>query len=166
MNEGRGLYVPPGKRQVCRWAHGRINRKHAYTVHRGLDQQPECVSSDARIQLSTDLLSAQQNKIYPGWPIPQTQLPPRRPQLTQPWPASFSGPGAHWLQLELSRSRQLAGLQPSEKRDSCSLCTKKGKVCVASGFPEKCSHRMAQLCGLAPDAVLGGCPLVATTHLS
>lgn len=65
-----------------------------------------------------------------------------------------------------SRSRQLAGLQPSEKRDSCSLCTKKGKVCVASGFPEKCSHRMAQLCGLAPDAVLGGCPLVATTHLS
>lgn len=124
------------------------------------------VSSDARIQLSLSLLDAQQNKIYSDWPIPQTQLPPQRPQLTHPGPASLPRPCAHWLQQELSRSRQLAGLQPSEKRDSSSLSTKKGKVCVASGFPEKCSHRMAQLCGLAPNAVLGGRPLVATMHLS
>jgi hypothetical protein len=124
------------------------------------------VSSDARIQLSMDLLNAQHYKIYPGWPVPQAQLPPRRPQLTQPWPAGLTGPCAHWLRLELSRSRQLAGLQPSEKRDSSSLSTKKRQVCVASGFPEKCSHRMAQLCGLAPNAVLGGRPLVATMHLS
>lgn len=102
----------------------------------------------------------------PGWPIPQAQPPSQGPQLTQPWPASLTGPHADWLQLELSRSRQLAGLQPSEERDSSSLSTKKGKVCAASGFPEKCSHRMAQLCGLAPNAVLGGRPLVATMHLS
>lgn len=98
--------------------------------------------------------------LFPGTP------PFRRPQLTQPWPANLPRTCAHWLQLELSRSQHLAGPQAPEKRDSSSLSTKKGKVCVASGFPEKYSHRMVQLCGLAPSTTLGGRPLVAAMHLS
>lgn len=108
-------------------------RQETYTVFTRAWTNNLSVSSDAMIQLSMSLLSAQQNKIYSGWPTPQAQLPPRRPQLTQPWPASLTGPCAHWLQLELSRSRQLAGLQPSEKRDSSSLSTK-GKHVWHPGF--------------------------------
>lgn len=95
-----------GKGRSAGGHRGHAHRKHACTVHRGLDQQPERV----RTQLSMDLLNAQHNKIYPGWPVPQAQLPPRKPQLAQPWRAGLTGPCAHWLQLELSRSGQLAGL--------------------------------------------------------
>ena len=50
-------------------------------------------------------------------------------------------------------------LQTSEKkRDSSCLPAKKGKVCVASEFPEKFSQRMAELCGWAPSWSLEGAP--------
>lgn len=63
--------------------------------------------------------------------------------------------GHGWSLLDPGRWRGLApgAEQASRERDLSCLPTKKGKVCVASEFPEKCSQHSAQLCGLAPSVV-------------
>lgn len=87
-------------------------------------------------------------------PVPRLRAPgpalpsPRRSPLH---PGSWSGlnPGAE---------------QTSEKRDSSCLPAKKGKVCVASKFPEKFSQHISELCGLAPSVVPGESALCWPPH--